>query len=404
MNYSDTIEYLFSRLPMYQRKGIAAYKKNIGNIIKACAYLKNPHKKFKSIHIAGTNGKGSTSHIIASIIQEAGYNCGLYTSPHLKDFKERIRYNGKKISKNDVVDFVERNKNNFEMLNMSFFEYTVAMAFDFFQKKKVDIAIIETGLGGRLDSTNIILPEVSVITNISMDHSNLLGDSLKKIAIEKAGIIKPNTPVVIGKKQDSINTIFQKIAKNLNSNIFYATELNNNNNLYNIKNAPDYHIENIKTAIATIKILNWNINNEHIQNGIINVNKNTDLKGRWQKLSNNPITICDTAHNEEGIKNICDEIKKIKFNKLHFILGTVNDKNLDKILCLLPKTAKYYFCKPNIERGLNASLLKQEAIKHGLKGEDFQSTKLAFRIANKNAKPNDMIFIGGSNFVVAEII
>jgi len=404
MNYSDTIEYLFSRLPMYQRKGIAAYKKNIGNIIKACEYLKNPHKKFKSIHIAGTNGKGSTSHIIASIIQEAGYNCGLYTSPHLKDFKERIRYNGKKISKNDVVDFVERNKNNFEMLNMSFFEYTVAMAFDFFQKKKVDIAIIETGLGGRLDSTNIILPEVSVITNISMDHSNLLGDSLKKIAIEKAGIIKPNTPVVIGKKQDSINTIFQKIAKNLNSNIYYATELNNNTNLYNMKNAPDYHIENIKTAIATIKILNWNIDNEHIQNGIRNVNKNTDLKGRWQKLSNKPLTICDTAHNEEGIKNICDEIKKIKFDKLHFILGTVNDKNLDNILCLLPKNAKYYFCKPNIERGLNASLLKQEAIKHGLKGEDFQSTKLAFRIANKNAKPNDMIFIGGSNFIVAEII
>ena len=404
MNYSDTIEYLFSRLPMYQRKGIAAYKKNIGNIIKACKYLKNPHKKFKSIHIAGTNGKGSTSHIIASIIQEAGYNCGLYTSPHLKDFKERIRYNGKKISKNDVVDFVERNKNNFEMLNMSFFEYTVAMAFDFFQKKKVDIAIIETGLGGRLDSTNIILPEVSVITNISMDHSNLLGDSLKKIAIEKAGIIKPNTPVVIGKKQDSINTIFQKIAKNLNSNIYYATELNNNTNLYNMKNAPDYHIENIKTAIATIKILNWNIDNEHIQNGIRNVNKNTDLKGRWQKLSNKPLTICDTAHNEEGIKNICDEIKKIKFDKLHFILGTVNDKNLDNILCLLPKNAKYYFCKPNIERGLNASLLKQEAIKHGLKGEDFQSTKLAFRIANKNAKPNDMIFIGGSNFIVAEII
>lgn len=404
MNYSDTIEYLFSKLPMYQRKGIAAYKKNIGNIIKACEYLKNPHKKFKSIHIAGTNGKGSTSHIIASIIQEAGYNCGLYTSPHLKDFKERIRYNGKKISKNDVVDFVERNKNNFEMLNMSFFEYTVAMAFDFFQKMKVDIAIIETGLGGRLDSTNIILPEVSVITNISMDHSNLLGDSLKKIAIEKAGIIKPNTPVVIGKKQDSINTIFQKIAKNLNSNIYYATELNNNTNLYNMKNAPDYHIENIKTAIATIKILNWNIDNEHIQNGIRNVNKNTDLKGRWQKLSNKPLTICDTAHNEEGIKNICDEIKKIKFDKLHFILGTVNDKNLDNILCLLPKNAKYYFCKPNIERGLNASLLKQEAIKHGLKGEDFQSTKLAFRIANKNAKPNDMIFIGGSNFIVAEII
>ena len=404
MNYSDTIEYLFSRLPMYQRKGIAAYKKNIGNIIKACEYLKNPHKKFKSIHVAGTNGKGSTSHIIASIMQEAGYNCGLYTSPHLKDFKERIRYNGKKISKNDVVDFVERNKNNFEMLNMSFFEYTVAMAFDFFQKKKVDIAIIETGLGGRLDSTNIILPEVSVITNISMDHSNLLGESLKEIAIEKAGIIKPNTPVVIGKKQDSINTIFLKIAKNLNSNIFYATELKNNTKLYHLKNVPDYHIENIKTAIATIKILNWNINNEHIRNGIRNVNRNTNLQGRWQRLSNNPITICDTAHNEEGIKNVCDEIKKIKFNKLHFILGTVNDKSLNNILCLLPKHAKYYFCKPNIERGLNASVLKKEAIKHGLKGEDFQSTKLAYRIANKNAKPNDMIFIGGSNFIVAEII
>ena len=398
MNYKDTLKYLFSQLPMYQRTGAAAYKKNIGNIIEACNFLDNPHKKFKSIHIAGTNGKGSTAHLISSILQEAGFKTGLYTSPHLKDFRERIKINGVKISENDVISFVTTNKKNFEKINMSFFEYTVALAFDHFAKEKVDIAIIETGLGGRLDSTNIISPEISVITNIGYDHMNLLGNTLEQIAIEKAGIVKEKTPVLIGRKQIETETVFEEKASQKNTSVFYAKQ---NEVKFNV---PNYQKENINTSISAIKILDWKISNQEINDGIKNVNQNTGLRGRWETLSKNPKIICDTGHNVDGISNIINQLKQIKFNKLHIVFGTVNDKKINDILNLLPKDAKYYFCKAKIDRALNADKLKSIANEYKLIGESFESVEKALLNAKNNAKKEDLIFIGGSTFVVAEVI
>ena len=398
MNYKDTLKYLFSQLPMYQRTGAAAYKKDIGNIIEACNFLDNPHEKFKSIHIAGTNGKGSTAHLISSILQEAGFKTGLYTSPHLKDFRERIKINGVKISENDVISFVTTNKKNFEKINMSFFEYTVALAFDHFAKEKVDIAIIETGLGGRLDSTNIISPEISVITNIGYDHMNLLGNSLKQIAIEKAGIIKEKTPVLIGRKQIETETVFEEKASQKNTNILYAKQ---NEVKFNV---PNYQKENINTSISAIKILDWKISNQQINDGIKNVKQNNGLRGRWETLSKNPKIICDTGHNVDGISNIISQLKQIKFNKLHMVFGTVNDKKINDILNLLPKDAKYYFCKAKIDRALNADKLKSIAHEYKLIGESFESVENALQNAKNNAKKEDLIFIGGSTFVVAEVI
>ena len=398
MNYKDTLKYLFSQLPMYQRTGAAAYKKDIGNIIEACNLLDNPHKKFKSIHIAGTNGKGSTAHLISSILQEAGFKTGLYTSPHLKDFRERIKINGVKISENDVISFVTTNKKNFEKINMSFFEYTVALAFDHFAKEKVDIAIIETGLGGRLDSTNIISPEISIITNIGYDHMNLLGNTLEQIAIEKAGIVKEKTPVLIGRKQIETETVFEEKASQKNTNILYAKQ---NEVKFNV---PNYQKENINTSISAIKILDWKISNQEINDGIKNVNQNTGLRGRWETLSKNPKIICDTGHNVDGISNIINQLKQIKFNKLHIVFGTVNDKKINDILNLLPKDAKYYFCKAKIDRALNADKLKSIANEYKLIGESFESVEKALLNAKNNAKKEDLIFIGGSTFVVAEVI
>ena len=398
MNYKDTLKYLFSQLPMYQRTGAAAYKKDIGNIIEACNFLDNPHKKFKSIHIAGTNGKGSTAHLISSILQEAGFKTGLYTSPHLKDFRERIKINGVKISENDVISFVTINKKNFEKINMSFFEYTVALAFDHFAKEKVDIAIIETGLGGRLDSTNIISPEISVITNIGYDHMNLLGNTLEQIAIEKAGIVKEKTPVLIGRKQIETETVFEEKASQKNTSVFYAKQ---NEVKFNV---PNYQKENINTSISAIKILDWKISNQEINDGIKNVNQNTGLRGRWETLSKNPKIICDTGHNVDGISNIISQLKQIKFNKLHIVFGTVNDKKINDILNLLPKDAKYYFCKAKIDRALNADKLKSIANEYKLIGESFESVEKALLNAKNNAKKEDLIFIGGSTFVVAEVI
>ena len=398
MNYKDTLKYLFSQLPMYQRTGAAAYKKDIGNIIEACNFLDNPHKKFKSIHIAGTNGKGSTAHLISSILQEAGFKTGLYTSPHMKDFRERIKINGVKINENDVISFVTINKKNFEKINMSFFEYTVALAFDHFAKEKVDIAIIETGLGGRLDSTNIISPEISVITNIGFDHMNLLGNSLKQIAIEKAGIIKEKTPVLIGRKQIETETVFEEKASQKNTSVFYAKQ---NEVKFNV---PNYQKENINTSISAIKILDWKISNQEINDGIKNVNQNTGLRGRWETLSKNPKIICDTGHNVDGISNIINQLKQIKFNNLHIVFGTVNDKKINDILNLLPKDAKYYFCKAKIDRALNADKLKSIANEYKLIGESFESVEKALLNAKNNAKKEDLIFIGGSTFVVAEVI
>jgi dihydrofolate synthase/folylpolyglutamate synthase len=401
MIYKDTLDYLFSQLPMYQRSGAAAYKEDIGNIIKACDILQNPHKKFKSIHIAGTNGKGSTAHMLASILQEAGFKTGLYTSPHLKDFRERIKINGKMISKNQVINFVKKNKIEFEKINMSFFEYTVAMAFDYFAESQVDIAIIETGLGGRLDSTNIISPELSVITNIGYDHTNLLGSKLEQIAKEKAGIIKKNTPVVIGRKQEEIiNDIFKITAYNKKSKIFFS-EINHN--IYcDLKG--EYQNENINTTIKAIEVLNWNIDNNNIYKGLKNVIKNTGLNGRWQIISKNPHIICDTGHNQDGIKNITKQLKKINFNNLHFIFGTVKDKNITEIIKLLPKEAIYYFCAAKIDRAFNASKLQAISLELNLQGNTYNSVKDAFNNAISNYKKDDLIFIGGSTFVVAEIL
>ena len=402
MTYRQTLDYLFSKLPMYQRKGSTAYKEDIGNIVEASKILNNPHQKFKSIHIAGTNGKGSTAHMLASILQESGYKVGLYTSPHLKDFRERIKINGEKISKNSVIKFVDQNKRAFENISMSFFEYTVAIAFNFFYKKKVDIAIIETGLGGRLDSTNIINPELSIITNIGLDHTNLLGNTIEKIAVEKAGIIKPNTSVVIGRKQKETQQIFKDIANEKNSKLIYAEK----QKIYSSDLKGNYQQENINTTVTAVQLLSengWDINHKAIRNGLLNIVKNTGILGRWQILQEKPLIICDTGHNSDGIKEVTQQIKETPHKKLHFVFGTVNDKKLDTILKLLPKDAIYYFCKPNIARGLDENILEYAAHKFNLKGHSYSSVNIAFNMAKSNAKSEDLIFIGGSTFVVAEI-
>jgi len=403
MNYQQTLDYLFSRLPMYQRQGAAAYKADIGNIVAASKHLENPHKKFKSIHIAGTNGKGSTAHMLASILQEVGYKVGLYTSPHLKDFRERIKINGKMILEKEVVSFVEENKIIFKEMNLSFFEFTVAMAFDYFAKEGVDIAIIETGLGGRLDSTNIINPELAIITNISLDHTNLLGDTIEKIARQKAGIIKNKTPIIIGRKQKETTSIFKSIAKEKNAILIYASPQKGYAN--DLKG--EYQKENINTVITAIKQLQkqgWTITENSTEHGLLKTVGNTQLLGRWQTLSSNPQIICDTAHNEDGIKEITKQLSNSKYEQLHIVFGTVDDKNLDPILRYLPKNAKYYFCNANIVRAMNAKDLRQKAAKHQLKGRAFPNVSEALRCAKDNANPKDLIFVGGSTFVVAEVV
>ena len=400
MNYKDCLEYLFSQLPMYQRTGAAAYKKDIGNIIEACNFLDNPHKKFKSIHIAGTNGKGSTAHLISSIMQEAGYKTGLYTSPHLIDFRERIKIDGKKIKKENVIEFVKKNRDEFEKINMSFFEYTVAMAFDEFSKQKVDIAIIETGLGGRLDSTNIITPDLSIITNIGFDHMNLLGNTLEKIAFEKAGIIKKNIPTIIGRKQKEIEHVFFKVAKEKKSHIIFAKKYENS-----LKpKLAEYQKENIGTAVTAIKALDWQINDKIIKLGIENVILNTGIRGRWETIGEKPKIICDTGHNIDGIKNILLELEKINFEKLHFVFGTVNDKNLDEILAIIPQKAQYYFCQAKIDRALCSKKLKIKADKFNISGVAYNSVEIALKNAKNYAKDDDLIIVGGSTFVVAEVL
>ena len=403
MNYTQTLDYLFSRLPIYQRIGAAAYKSDIGNIVTATKHLKNPHTEFKSIHIAGTNGKGSTAHMLASILQESGKKVGLYTSPHLKDFRERIRINGEMIAQKEVVTFVKENQVFFEKMELSFFEFTVAMAFDYFAKQKVDIAIIETGLGGRLDSTNIINPELAIITNISLDHTNLLGDTIEKIATEKAGIIKNETPVIIGRRQKETTSIFKNITKEKNANLIYASPQKG----YTSDLKGEYQKENINTVITAIKQLQkqgWAITEDDIEQGLLKIAANTQLLGRWQTLSSNPQIICDTAHNEDGIKEIANQLSTSKYEQLHIVFGTVDDKNLDIILPYLPKDAKYYFCNANIVRAMNAEDLEQKAAKYQLKGSIFPSVKEALKCAKVNANPKDLIFVGGSTFVVAEVV
>ena len=402
MTYQQCLDWLFSQLPMYQRKGSIAYKADIGNIVQATERLGNPHQYFKSIHIAGTNGKGSTSHLLASVLQEAGYKTGLYTSPHLKDFRERIRVNGQKIKQKSVIQFIKLNKDWFSQIGMSFFEMTVALAFHHFAKEKVDIAIIEVGLGGRLDSTNIIQPELSIITNIGLDHIELLGDSIEKIAREKGGIIKPKIPVLLGRKQHQTKAIFDEIAHENQSKLFYAENCYIESDLKG-----DYQNENKNTAYTAIKILKtqaWDIKYKHIINGFKKVQKNTSILGRWMTLGQSPLIICDTGHNIDGVKNIVEQIKKTSYNELHIVFGVVNDKSIDSILKLMPKKAQYYFCQAQIPRAMQINLLFSKAQEHQLRGNCFKSVDDAFKKAKSVARENDLIFIGGSTFVVAEIL
>ena len=406
MNYIDTVNWMFQQLPMYHLQGATAYKADLINTVLLTNHLGNPEKKLFCIHVAGTNGKGSSSHLLASVFHEAGYKVGLYTSPHLKDFRERIKINGEEISKAFVCDFITSNKTFFEDNQLSFFEMTVGLAFDYFAKEKVDIAIIEVGMGGRLDSTNIITPLVSVITNIGIDHASFLGNTIEAIAHEKAGIIKSNVPIVIGEYTSKTKTVFIDKAKTTNSKIYFASDLIDETHASKL--IGDYQIHNKKTVLQTIRIIQeqnrYLISEENIKNGFWKVIENTGLEGRWQQLGENPKIICDTGHNPHGLKIVLNQIKKEHFEMLHIVLGFVNDKDLNDILPLFPKKAIYYFCKPTIQRGLDATILKEKALAFELVGKSFNSVSEAYQKAREQASFNDFIFVGGSNFVVAEIV
>lgn len=424
MNYQETIDYLFNVTPLFQNIGKDAYKEGLDNTIILDNHFNNPHKKFRTIHIAGTNGKGSCSHTIAAILQSAGYKTGLYTSPHLIDFSERIKVNGEPIEKEFVIDFVKQNKDFFEPLHPSFFELTTAMAFLYFAEKKVDVAVIEVGLGGRLDCTNIITPDLSIITNISFDHTQFLGNTLKEIAKEKAGIIKGKRPVIIGEYTPETKTVFEDKAKSTNSDIIFAEDnklingykqTENGLLLYKSDKIKDlygelnglYQVKNTNTILnAVYKLigLGYNIDETNIKNGFRNVCHLTGLMGRWQKLEENPTIICDTGHNIGGMKYIVEQLSRMKYDKLHIIIGMVNDKDINGVISLLPKIAKYYFTQASVKRALPAEQVKKIANNHGLKGEAYSSVEKALTIAKNNAKENDLIFIGGSTFIVADLI
>jgi dihydrofolate synthase/folylpolyglutamate synthase len=406
MNYQETVNWMFNQLPLYQLQGAIAYKEDLTNTILLSKHLGNPEKNLKFIHVAGTNGKGSTSHLLASVLQEAGYKVGLYTSPHLKDFRERIKINGIEISEDFVCEFIAKHKTFFENNDLSFFEMTVGLAFDYFNKEKIDIAIIEVGMGGRLDSTNIITPLLSVITNIGKDHTQFLGITLESIATEKAGIIKNNIPVIIGEYTSETKPVFLAKANETKSEIYFASDLI-------LANFPSdligsYQISNKKTALQTLTILNsqkeFEISEATIKTGFLNVVKNTGLQGRWQQLNNAPKVICDTAHNKHGLEIVLNQLEKEQFDSLHFVFGVVNDKDLNEILPLFPKNAIYYFCKPNIPRGLDATILAAKALEFGLQGKVYNSVSEAYKTALQNATTTDFIYIGGSTFVVGEIL
>ncbi|CAG2533220.1 dihydrofolate synthase / folylpolyglutamate synthase [Maribacter dokdonensis] len=404
MTYKETLDWMFAQLPMYQNKGKVAFNSKLDGITLFASHLGNPHTNFKSIHVAGTNGKGSSSHLLASVLQEAGYKVGLYTSPHLKDFRERIRINGKKINKDWVVDFIEDNSSFFEQRKLSFFEMTVGMAFSYFDKESVDIAIIEVGLGGRLDSTNIIHPEVSLITNIGLDHTDILGDTIPEIAREKAGIIKPNTPVVVSEFNEETAPIFKEVANKMNSKILFADSGNYNRD-YEIGLLGSYQKRNIKGVLGTLNLLKgFEIREEDKVHGFKNVVKNTGLMGRWQKIGDQPTVICDTAHNKGGLSYVLEQLKNQEFDTLHIVIGVVKDKNITDILPLFPKNAVYYFCKPKIFRGLDENILARQFYDLNFKGEIYKSVNKAFKTAKKQAKKSDLIYVGGSNFVVAEVL
>ncbi|MBM3404608.1 MAG: bifunctional folylpolyglutamate synthase/dihydrofolate synthase [Bacteroidetes bacterium] len=431
MNYQQTLDYMYSRLPMYHRLGAAAYKANLDNILRLCDHLGNPHNDFRSVHIGGTNGKGSSSHLLASIFQEAGLKTGLFTSPHLKDFRERIRINGKMIPKQTVTSFIDRYRSLFNVIKPSFFEMTTALAFDYFASEKIDIAVVEVGMGGRLDSTNVITPLLSVITNIGMDHMAFLGDTREKIAGEKAGIIKNGVPVVIGETQAEVKQVFVDYADKSRSPIFFADQLFevrnfrsemktipvssmevcfNGNRWWNDLKCPltgTYQQKNIQTILCCAEVLRGMglpLNREIIRTGIFHVIQNTGLKGRWQVLSRKPLIICDTGHNREGIQQVSDQLAATGYQLLHMVVGFVDDKDLSGIFPLLPKEATYYFCKADIPRGMDTDKLKEAAAICHLKGESYPSVRDALQAAKKAASPNDLIFVGGSTFVVAEVV
>ena len=405
MNYSETTQWLFSQLPLFQSVGKSAYKADLSQTLKLAKHLNHPEHKFKSIHVGGTNGKGSTAHMLASVLQESGYKVGLYTSPHLKDYRERIRINGTMISETFVVDFVAANKSFFETHSLSFFEMSVGMAFAYFAHEQVDIAVVEVGLGGRLDSTNILTPEVSVITNIGLDHTQFLGTTLEAIAGEKAGIIKSNTPIVIGETQSETEGVFRAKATKECAPIYFADQLIDSTYPTDLKGV--YQIHNVRTVLQTIAILNagaFSIPFESIQKGLLKVTENTGLRGRWEVLGTAPKIISDTEHNREGLSLVFKQLQTENFQRLHLVLGMVNDKDIASLLELFPKEAQYYFCKPNVPRGLDASKLAQVFKSNGFEGLVYPSVKAALNAAKQNACQEDLIYIGGSTFVVAEII
>ncbi len=406
MDYKETLEWMFARLPMFQRQGAAAFRKDLTNIKLLDEELDHPHGLFKTIHVTGTNGKGSTSHMLAAVLQKAGYKTGLYTSPHLKDFRERIRVNGSMVPQDFVISFIEKHNEFIENHSLSFFELTVGMAFEYFVTAQIDVAVIEVGMGGRLDATNIITPEVSVITNIGLDHTAFLGTSLKEIAAEKAGIIKTGIPVVIGEKQEETTTVFIQKAVEQGCAISFASEEYFPEYASDLKGI--YQKKNKKTVLKTLEVLQANgsflIKQEHIVEGIREAAKLTGLMGRWQQIGDAPKVFCDTGHNREGLHEVFKQLHQEEYAQLHIVIGVVNDKDLDSILPLFPKKASYYFCRPNVERGLDEAVLKKSAAIFGLKGEIYTSVTIAYQAALGAANQDDLVFVGGSTFVVAEII
>lgn len=427
MNYVQTLHYLYSRLPMFSKLGASAIKKDLTNTIELCRRLGNPENKIKTIHVGGTNGKGSVSHMLAAILQTAGYKTGLYTSPHLRDFRERIRVNGEMISEEIVIAFVESQKAAIDEIEPSFFEVTVAMAFNHFVQQQVDIAVIEVGLGGRLDSTNVITPLVSVITNIGYDHTDILGKTLTEIASEKAGIIKPGVPVIIGEKQEEVAEVFIRKAMETCSDIVFASdrweidtqsqgtkagltlEVKQQDKVLqlDLDLTGSYQQKNLKavlSAVNQLQQLGFKISDTDIRQALNQVTSLTGLMGRWQTLHENPLIICDTGHNEHGIKEVVKNIGSISYENLHMVIGMVKDKDITKVLSLLPDKAEYYFCAPKIERAKPEKELAREAKEFGLKGRSYSSVKDAVEAAREKAGKDDLIFVGGSTFVVAEIV
>jgi dihydrofolate synthase / folylpolyglutamate synthase len=427
MNYAETINYLYNKLPMFSNMGCTAFKKDLTNTLILCEHLGNPHKKFKSVHIAGTNGKGSVSHMLAAILQQSGFKTGLYTSPHLKDFRERIRINGELVNENFVIQFVEKVKPLIEEVQPSFFEITVVMAFTYFAEQQVDIAVIEVGLGGRLDSTNVVTPELSVITNIGLDHTNMLGNTLEEIAAEKGGIIKDSVPVVIGEKHPLTVPVFEKIASEKNAPISFAidhyavedyhflhkflevqvySQQSEAKSKYLLDLPGVYQTKNIVTTLQALEILQkkgWNIDRQAVFIALQNVKKLTGLSGRWEIIKENPVVVLEVAHNEDGIRQMLDHLHKLNFEKLHLIIGVVKDKDVSSMLSLLPQSADYYFTHAHIPRALEAKQLQEQAKLSGLEGNTFENVNDALKDAVAKASNNDLIIVCGSIFLVAEI-